>query len=123
MIPIIINAQISKSKEIRRSSYELLNQLMVAWETHCLEKHIQLLINSIKKGIADADQDARSFSRKAFWSFHSHFPQQANKVLESLDSRTQNLLNKDSIGSQFGSQRSLKEASLNSLSCDIPDDR
>jgi CLIP-associating protein 1/2 len=97
--------------------------LLIAWEPHCLEKHIQLLINSIKKGIADADQDARLFSRKAFWSFHAHFPQQANKLLDSLDARTQNLLNKDSIGSQFGSQKSLKDASYNSLGCDLTDDK
>jgi hypothetical protein len=41
-----------------------LNQLLQTWEIYHLEKHVQLIQTCIKKGLADADQEARVFSRK-----------------------------------------------------------
>ena len=35
--------------------------------------------------IADADPDARSFARKAYWGFADHFKDQADQLLNSLD--------------------------------------
>ena len=35
--------------------------------------------------IADADPDARSFARKAYWGFADHFKDQADLLLNSLD--------------------------------------
>ena len=43
---------------------EFLNQLLHTWPTHILEKHIAILQEAIKKGISDADSEARSFARK-----------------------------------------------------------
>lgn len=87
-----MNALASKSKEIRRYSYEFLNQLLQCWESYHLEKHIQVLQQAIRKGIGDADQEARLYARKAFWSFKIHFPKQANILLETFDAKTQKLL-------------------------------
>ena len=64
LIPLITGGVSSRSKEIRRSSIEFLNQILQAWDTHHFEKHIQLIQTCIKKGMADADQDARTFGRK-----------------------------------------------------------
>lgn len=65
LIPIITsNATTSKSKEIRRSCCEFLEQIFNQWPTHSLERHINLLQEAIKKGIADADPEARVSSRK-----------------------------------------------------------
>lgn len=44
-----------------------------------------ILQEAIKKGIADADPDARSFARKAYWGFADHFKDQADQLLNSLE--------------------------------------
>ncbi len=46
----------------------------------------------------------------------------ANNLLQSLDARTQKLLSGGAVGSQFGSQKSLKDASFQS-NVDVTDDR
>ena len=53
-----------QSKEIRRHCCEFLDQLLHTWPTSCLEKHVAILQDAIKKGIADADPDARQIARK-----------------------------------------------------------
>jgi CLIP-associating protein 1/2 len=63
-IPIITQNLNSKSKDIRRACCEFLQQLLHSWSTHALEKHIALLQEAIKKGIADADPEARLCARK-----------------------------------------------------------
>ncbi|XP_071053520.1 CLIP-associating protein isoform X4 [Onthophagus taurus] len=86
LIPIITsNLATSKSKEIRRSCCEFLEQMLMQWPTHPLEKHIAILQDAVKKGIADADSDARVSSRKAFRGFKEHFPDQAEALLQSLE--------------------------------------
>lgn len=47
-----------------RTCFEFLDQLLVTWPTHPMEKHVGILSDAIKKGISDADPEARAFSRK-----------------------------------------------------------
>ena len=51
-----------------------------------------LLQDSIKKGIADADPDARTFARKAYWGFAEHFKDQADSLMAGLDPTYKRLL-------------------------------
>ncbi len=51
-----------------------------------MDKHGQLIHDVIKKGLSDADADARSLARKAFRRFRDHFPLLADILLASLDS-------------------------------------
>lgn len=65
LIPIIVsNLKNSKSKEIRRSCCEFLEQLLNQWHTHLLERHITTIQEALKKGIGDADSEARVTSRR-----------------------------------------------------------
>merc|ERR1712223_2209872 len=84
-LPIICSNINSKSKDIRRHCCEFLDQLLHTWPTQTLERHLTILQEAIKKGIADADPDARSFARKAYWGFADHFKDQADLLLNSLD--------------------------------------
>merc|ERR1719414_1487384 len=84
-VPIICSNIHSKSKDIRRHCCEFLDQLLHTWPTQTLERHLSILQEAIKKGIADADPDARSFARKAYWGFADHFKDQADVLLSSLD--------------------------------------
>ncbi|KAH9492416.1 CLIP-associating protein 1 [Bulinus truncatus] len=92
LIPIITCNLTSKSNVIRRFSLEFVNQILHSWPTHCLEKHIALLQDAIKRGINDADSEARAHSRKAFWGFADHFKSQADALLNSLDPSKQKML-------------------------------
>ncbi|XP_076292995.1 CLIP-associating protein isoform X3 [Lasioglossum baleicum] len=84
-VPIITSCLNNKSKDIRRASCEYLNLVLQTWPTQILQKHVQILQDTIKKGIADSDSEARAFARKSYWAFKDHFPEQAEALLNSLD--------------------------------------
>jgi len=85
IIPILANCLGSKSKDIRCACCEFFNQILRTWPTQLLERHITIIQDSIKKGIADADSNARVLSRKAFWAFYEHFSEQGEILLNKLD--------------------------------------
>lgn len=65
LIPVIVSNLInSKSKDIRKNCSEFLELVLNQWPTHPLERHIAILQDALRKGIADADPDARISSRK-----------------------------------------------------------
>ncbi|KAL1418798.1 hypothetical protein MTO96_005506 [Rhipicephalus appendiculatus] len=110
LIPVITMNLSSKSKDIRRSCFEFLDQLLHTWPTHTLERHIAILQEAIRKGISDADPEARAFSRKAFWGFADHFKEQADVLLNSLDSGKQRMLQGELCMSNSSSSNSLNSA-------------
>ncbi len=69
-----------------RHTYELLVIVLSQWDFIYLDKHGQLIHDGIKKGLSDADADARSNARKAFGLFRDHFSLLADALLASLDS-------------------------------------
>ncbi|XP_033225325.1 CLIP-associating protein 1-A isoform X3 [Belonocnema kinseyi] len=85
LIPIITTSMNHKSKEIRRASCEYLNLILKSWPQQLLSRHVSLLQDAIKKGIADSDPEARSFARNSYWAFKDQFPEQAEVLLNSLD--------------------------------------
>ncbi|KAL5010946.1 hypothetical protein ScPMuIL_013251 [Solemya velum] len=99
LVPAIIGMLVSKSSSIRRFCCEIMNILLHTWPTQFLERHIALLQDSIKKGINDADSEARAFARKAFWGFSDHFKDQADALLNTLDASKQKLLQGEMSGS------------------------
>ncbi|XP_076679663.1 CLIP-associating protein isoform X1 [Andrena cerasifolii] len=84
-VPIITSCLSNKSKDIRRASCEYLTLILQTWPTQILQKHVQVLQDTIKKGIADSDSEARVFARKSYWAFKDHFPDHAEALLNSLD--------------------------------------
>ncbi|XP_025074274.1 CLIP-associating protein 1 isoform X1 [Pogonomyrmex barbatus] len=84
-VPIIISCVSNKSKDIRRASWEYLALILQTWPTQILQKHITVLPDALKKGIADSDAEARVFARKSYWAFKNHFPEQAEILLNNLD--------------------------------------
>ncbi|XP_017761570.1 PREDICTED: CLIP-associating protein 1-A isoform X2 [Eufriesea mexicana] len=84
-VPIITSCLSHKSKDLRRASCEYLNLILQIWPTQILQKHVTILQDTIKKGIADSDSEARAFARKSYWAFKDHFPEQAEALLNSLD--------------------------------------
>lgn len=91
-IPILTSNLSSKNFIIRRMVYESLKQILLSWPTHILEKHIAILQDAIKRGISDPDSETRAHSRKAYWHFATHFRDQADALLNSLDMSKQKVL-------------------------------
>jgi len=59
--------------------------MLSEWDFIYLEKHGQLIHDAIKRGLSDADPDARSYARKSFGIFRGHFPLLAEAILATLD--------------------------------------
>ncbi|XP_055592282.1 CLIP-associating protein isoform X6 [Uranotaenia lowii] len=96
IVPIITqNLMQSKSKDIRSTLCEIMVLLFDEWPTKALEKNSTTLKDALRKGIADADSEARRHSRCAFWSFRRHFPDLADNLYSSLDMATQRMMEKD----------------------------
>uniref|UniRef100_A0A1A7XCN1 Cytoplasmic linker associated protein 1a n=1 Tax=Iconisemion striatum TaxID=60296 RepID=A0A1A7XCN1_9TELE len=73
LIPIITSNCTSKSVAVRRRCYEFLDLMLQEWQTNTLERHVAVLTETIKKGIHDADSEARSIARKCYWGFHDRY--------------------------------------------------
>uniref|UniRef100_A0A8C5D7L0 CLIP-associating protein 1-A-like n=1 Tax=Gouania willdenowi TaxID=441366 RepID=A0A8C5D7L0_GOUWI len=72
LVPIITTNCTSKSVAVRR--------------------HAVVLTETIKKGIHDADAQARGLARKCYWAFHGHFRREAEHLYHSLESSYQKAL-------------------------------
>ncbi|KPP60154.1 hypothetical protein Z043_121866, partial [Scleropages formosus] len=92
LIPIMTSNCTSKSVAVRRRCYEFLDLLLQEWQTHSLERHVAVLMETIKKGIHDADSEARSVARKCYWGFHSHFSREAEHLFQGLEASYQKAL-------------------------------
>ncbi|XP_041822487.1 CLIP-associating protein 1-like isoform X11 [Chelmon rostratus] len=92
LIPIITSSCTSKSVAVRRRCFEFLELLLQEWQTSSLERHGAVLMETIKKGIHDADAEARSVARKCYWSFHGHFRREAEQLFQGLESSYQKAL-------------------------------
>ncbi|XP_027531558.1 CLIP-associating protein 2 isoform X30 [Neopelma chrysocephalum] len=111
LIPLITSNCTSKSVAVRRRSFEFLDLLLQEWQTHSLERHAAVLVETIKKGIHDADAEARVEARKAYIGLRNHFPSEAETLYNSLEPPYQRSLqtylkNSGSIASLPQSDRS-----------------
>uniref|UniRef100_A0A8C4FE04 TOG domain-containing protein n=1 Tax=Dicentrarchus labrax TaxID=13489 RepID=A0A8C4FE04_DICLA len=111
LIPIITSNCTSKSVAVRRRCYEFLDLMLQEWHTNTLERHVAVLTETIKKGIHDADSEARSIARKCYWGFHGHCSREAEHLFQALESTYQKALqshlkSSDSIVSLPQSDRS-----------------
>nr|XP_056713885.1 CLIP-associating protein 2 isoform X6 [Euleptes europaea] len=85
LIPLITSNCTSKSVAVRRRSFEFLDLLLQEWQTHSLERHAAVLVETIKKGIHDADAEARVEARKTYLGLRSHFPGEAEVLYNNLE--------------------------------------
>ncbi|XP_059614672.1 CLIP-associating protein isoform X2 [Phlebotomus argentipes] len=119
LIPILTqNLMQSKSKDIRSTLCEVMLLLYEEWATRSLERSATQLRDALKKGLSDADVDARRYSRRAYWSFHRHFPAMASELYQQLDITTQRAVDRerdDGGGNGTGSMSASLRGSNSSL--------
>ncbi|XP_014005508.1 CLIP-associating protein 1-B isoform X12 [Salmo salar] len=111
LIPIVTSSCQSKSVAVRRRCFEFLDLLLQEWQTSSLERNVAVLTETIRKGVHDADSEARSVARKCYWTFHGHFSREAEQLFQALESSYQKALqshikSSDSILSLPASDRS-----------------
>ncbi|KAJ9263859.1 hypothetical protein DTO212C5_7391 [Paecilomyces variotii] len=63
---------------------------------------LDLLEKCIKKGLADANPGVREGMRGTFWAFYAVWPDRANEILSTLDSKSRSLLEKDPANPNHG---------------------
>ncbi|KAM6974735.1 CLIP-associating protein 2 isoform 21-T21 [Tautogolabrus adspersus] len=114
LIPLITSNCTSKSVSVRRRCYDFLDLLLQEWQTHSLERHTAVLVESIKKGIRDADSEARVEARKAYWGLRNHFPGETDALYNSLEPSYQRTL--QSCLKSSGSVASLPQSDRSSSS-------
>ncbi|XP_075938073.1 CLIP-associating protein 1a [Anarhichas minor] len=99
LIPIITSNCACKSVAVRRRCFEFLDLMLLEWPTNTLERHVAVLTETIRKGIHDADSEARSIARKCYWGFHGHYSREAEHLFQSLESTYQKALQSHLKGS------------------------
>ncbi|XP_029590395.1 CLIP-associating protein 2 isoform X19 [Salmo trutta] len=114
LIPLITSNCTCKSVAVRRKCFDFLDLLLQEWQTQTLERHTAVMVASIKKGIADADAEARVEARKAYWGLRNHFPGEADSLFNSLEPSYQKSL-QSSLKSS-GSVTSLPQSDRSSSS-------
>uniref|UniRef100_UPI00358FB165 CLIP-associating protein 2-like isoform X3 n=1 Tax=Myxine glutinosa TaxID=7769 RepID=UPI00358FB165 len=92
LIPIITSNSTSKAVALRRRSFECLEQLLQEWPTAPLERHGSTLSGAVKRGISDADSEARMVARKCYWGLHNQLPSVARTLYSSLEQSYQKAL-------------------------------
>uniref|UniRef100_A0A8C5PNE5 Cytoplasmic linker associated protein 2 n=1 Tax=Leptobrachium leishanense TaxID=445787 RepID=A0A8C5PNE5_9ANUR len=85
LIPLITSNCTSKSVAVRRRCFDFLQLLLQEWQTHSLERHVAVLVDTIKKGMHDADAEARIEARNAYWGLRIHFPAESDALYNSLE--------------------------------------
>ncbi|XP_023185216.1 CLIP-associating protein 1-A-like isoform X3 [Xiphophorus maculatus] len=92
LVPIISISCSSKSVAVRRRCFEFVDLMLQEWQTSSLDRHGAMLMETIKKGIHDADAEARSVARKCYWSYQGHFSREAELLFQGLESAYQRAL-------------------------------
>ncbi|TNN85737.1 CLIP-associating protein 2 [Liparis tanakae] len=114
LIPLITSNCTCKSVAVRRRCFDFLELLLQEWQTHSLERHTAVLVESIKKGLRDADSEARVEARKAYWGLRNHFPAETDALYNSLEPSYQKTL--QSCLKSSGSVASLPQSDRSSSS-------
>ncbi|XP_055352799.1 CLIP-associating protein 1-like [Paramacrobiotus metropolitanus] len=93
LVPIITAEFLaSKSKETRRACCEFLTIVLTNFPKSALDRHLGGIRDAVKKGLSDADSDARALARSAYAALALGFPTCAHEIYQELDPAKQRLL-------------------------------
>ncbi|KKY21468.1 putative heat repeat protein [Phaeomoniella chlamydospora] len=85
-----------KNVQPRRFAAGWLKTLMQAHRQGCNKSGcLDLIDKSIRKGLEDANLDVRKDMRVTYWTFAQLFPDRAQSIMSSLDTKSQNALQQD----------------------------
>lgn len=87
-IPNILSEVQNKSAQARGRIAEYVSIITDTYPEEVLEKYIDSICKTLKKSLADADPTARNFSRSALSNICDKFPNEGQRLMESLDPTT-----------------------------------
>ncbi|CAL8143600.1 unnamed protein product [Orchesella dallaii] len=85
LVPPLQTQMQSKSKEIRRAVCSVLKVIFQCWPASIIQKQNSIVNEIMKKGLTDADPEARMLARECFSDFQRMFPSAASVVVDALD--------------------------------------
>ena len=87
-IPAIINEIKSKNGHARAKVIIYVGQIIKGYDEADVYKNMNCLQNAIKTVLSDANRAARDNAKEAFYEFQSNYPDEARKLLNSLEPQT-----------------------------------
>ncbi|CAH3196192.1 unnamed protein product, partial [Porites evermanni] len=85
-----------------RRCCDYIDLFLVHWDASTIKPRISEIEEALRKGISDADAEARSATRRAFWHYHELFRDKAESLLKSFDVSKQKQLENDRNLSNLG---------------------
>eukprot|EP00949_MAST-11_sp_MAST-11-sp1_P003517 g3517.t1 len=92
MVPRLIDGTKEKSSSTRLTSQESLLAALRSWPIDCFARFREELCYVLESALGDAVSSVRATARQTFWAFEALFHEDASRVLESLDTATQQRL-------------------------------
>lgn len=122
-IPTMLAEIQSKNNFVRAKTCEYLAVIMENYPEEIIERNLDGISKTLKKGLADADPQARTHSRTGLICLQKNFPDEARKVFDSLDPSTRKQLNlapPESPTAQGGPPKSAPPRKIQSLKPTTP---
>ena len=81
-----------RDARLRAKAMEYLAVMLQRWSDPAIEKSIQAVDDAIRKGMKDANSEARAAARRCYWAISPRWPDRAQRILASIDPSTHRLL-------------------------------
>eukprot|EP01052_Picozoa_sp_SAG31_P021904 SAG31_NODE_1718_length_7457_cov_3.659418_3_plen_532_part_00 len=99
LLPKIVELGVSdKNALLRARGLHYLALILQDWSTPAIERSLDVAEDAIRRGMSDANGEARAAARRSFWAYKPRWPERANRVMATLDGSTQRLLLEEEFG-------------------------
>jgi hypothetical protein len=91
-LPVLLGEAHSRSSQMRAKLSEYISIMLENYPREIIDRNLDYLIDSISTLLADADPDARYYARISLARLADSFPEEASKLVASLNQETQKQL-------------------------------
>ena len=95
IITNICEQKILKANNVRVLVAQCIYIIICLYKFNLIQKTINILLETIKTLLSDANSDVRATTRKAFIAYKKRFPKEADTFFEELDKNVQKQINED----------------------------
>ena len=95
IITNICEQKILKANSVRVLVAQCIYIIICSYKFNLIQKTINIILETIKTLLSDANSDVRATARKAFIAYKKRFPKEADTFFEELDKNVQKQINED----------------------------
>ena len=95
IITNICEQKILKANNVRVLVAQCIYIIICLYKFNLIQKTINIILETIKTLLSDANSDVRATTRKAFIAYKKRFPKEADTFFEELDKNVQKQINED----------------------------